>query len=366
MATSIKNPFQKLALRVVFYIALFVVSLLLFIYLFFPYNRWKKDIEVALSQYSGKTVTIEDIDGWRIIGIKLKGVTLSSLAAAEVRDKKAPRQEDEEKSEDINKGKTTEKALQKEKEQKSDRDADSGMRFDSIAARPAILSLLTGKLGIIYSAAIFDGDIDGKFKTGPMTSINVDLDDIDIESIDFLNNLLGLPFLGELKGNLDIAFPGQKTNELSGDVKLVIKNLQIGDKGSKLDLAKAGGGIMKGAIKFDPVEVGDLVLELKGENGTLNVEKLHASSKHLELDGAGEIKIKQPVSLSTLNIYVKFKFKDAYIQKSPMTKSVFSTLDKLNKFRQAKRTDGFWGFAIRGSLTGKIKPIPARIGPGGM
>ena len=365
MALSTKNPFQKLAMKVAFYIAFFFVSLLLFIYLFFPYNRWKKDIEVILSQYSGKTVTIEDIDGWRIVGIKMKGITLSSEAAAEAQDREASKEEDGEEDEEEDEGKAKGKAAGEEKP-KSDPDGDAGIRFDSIAVRPAILSLLFGKVGVIYSADIFDGDIDGRFKAGKITAIKVGLDDIDIENIDFLGNLLGLPFLGELRGDMDIEFPGQKINELSGDMKLVIKDLQIGAKGSKLDLAKAGGGIMKGAIKFDPVEVGDLVLELKGEDGTLKIEKLHASSKHLELDGAGEIKIKKPFSLSTLNIYVKFKFKDAYISKSPMTKSVFSTLDRLNKFRQAKRTDGFWGFAIRGSLAGKIKPIPARIGPGGM
>jgi hypothetical protein len=112
--------------------------------------------------------------------------------------------------------------------------------------------------------------------------------------------------------------------------------------------------------------VGDLVLEMEGEEGKLKITKMEAASRHIELMGGGDVRVAQPIGLSSMNLYVKFRFLDAYVQSSAMTKSVFSTLDRITKFRQAKRTDGFWGFALRGTISGGLKPIPAKVGPGGM
>jgi type II secretion system protein N len=380
---SLTNPVHRLVLQIAAYVGFFLAALVFFIYLFFPFNRWKDDIEDILLQRTGKTFTIEKVEGWRLIGIKLKGVTilsdkstrkggltpgpggtmgkLAGTASAGVDAAPSGTKEGMENKEGKGAAKTGKEAREKTVEK-----TPEGTVVDSVAVRPALLPLLTGKKGVVFDVEIYGGEIDGKVTFGKKTVIDVDLDDLDLRAMTFLENLLGLPFLGEVNGRADLEYSGKNAIDAKGTIKLKIADMQIGDRDSKLDLSKAGGGIIKGAIKFEPVEIGDLVVKLSGEGGRLRVLQMEAASRHIEIKGGGELKINQPISMTMLNLYVKFKFKDEYIESSAMTKSVFSTLDRLTKFRQAKRTDGFWGFAIRGALSGGIRPIPAKVGPDGM
>jgi type II secretion system protein N len=374
---SLTNPVHRLVLQIAAYAGFFLAALVFFIVLFFPFNRWKDDIEDILLQRTGKTITIEGVEGWRLIGIKLKGVTILSDKSARRQGLPAgpggtvgklggtasagAKEGMEDSKEDKGAAKTG-----KEARVETGKTAPEGTYVDSVAVRPALLPLLTGKKGVVFDVEIYDGEIDGKVTFGKKTVIDVDLDDLDLRAMTFLENLLGLPFLGEVNGRADLEYSGKNAIDTKGTIELKVADLQIGDRDSKLDLSKAGGGIIKGAIKFEPVEIGDLVVKLSGEGGRLQVLKMEAASRHIEIKGGGEVKINQPISMTMLNLYVKFKFKDEYVESSAMTKSVFSTLDRLTKFRQAKRTDGFWGFAIRGALSGGIRPIPAKVGPNGM
>ena len=372
---SLTNPVHRLVLQIAAYIGFFLVALVFFIVIFFPFNRWKDDIEDILLQRTGKTITIEEVEGWRLIGIKLKGVTILSDKSTRKQGlppgpggtmgKLAGTVADPSGTKEGTDGKEAAKTG-KEAKEKTVKNAPEGTYVDSVAVRPALLPLLTGKKGVVFDVEIYDGEIDGKVTFGKKTVIDVDLDDLDLRAMTFLENLLGLPFLGEVNGRAGLEYSGKNAIDAKGTIKLKIADLQIGDRDSKLDLSKAGGGIIKGAIKFEPVEIGDLVLKLSGEGGRLQVLQMEAASRHNEIKGGGEVKINQPISMTMLNLYVKFKFKDEYVESSAMTKSVFSTLDRLTKFRQAKRPDGFWGFAIRGALSGGIRPIPAKVGPNGM
>jgi type II secretion system protein N len=222
-------------------------------------------------------------------------------------------------------------------------------------------------VGLVFNVDIFEGDIDGKLKSSKKsTSIKLDLDDLDISRVEPLTGLLGIPFKGELSGDADLSYTSKDMEGPKGAVGLKVRGLQLGDKDSQIDLSRAGGGILKGAIKFDPVEMGNLVIKLKGEQGVVKVTTFGSSSNHIDLKGGGDITVRKPTPQSQLNLYVMFRFKDAYVQKSAMTKTVFSTIERLTKFRQAKRKDGFFGFSIKGALAGGIQTVPARTGPDGM
>jgi hypothetical protein len=92
------------------------------------------------------------------------------------------------------------------------------------------------------------------------------------------------------------------------------------------------------------------------------VDKLESSSQHLEIRGSGDVTLHEPLLASALNIYVMFKFLPAYLDKSAMTKSIFSALDRIPKMRQAKRPDGYFGYVIKGDLKSGPRPLPSRTG----
>jgi hypothetical protein len=75
------------------------------------------------------------------------------------------------------------------------------------------------------------------------------------------------------------------------------------------------------------------------------------------------VALRQPMMLSALNIYVMFKFLPAYTDKSSMTKTIFSALDRIPKMRKAKRPDGFFGYLVKGDLRKGPQAVPSRSGP---
>jgi len=361
-------------LRIICYIFSFLFFLVFFIYVFFPLNRWKGNIEEIASSYTGKVVTIDKVEGWKFIGLKLKGVRiLNKEKAKEEAFQKTIKDLDshveylldafDARGNATLDGKNTAK---KSDSANLKRENSGEFLIDEICFRPKIFSFLLGRKGIVFSIEVVGGEVNGEVSIGKKSNFEVDFDDVDLEKIHYFEDVIGLPFSGKVKGEMNLSFKGQKYSEADGEINIKIKEMQIGKAGGKLDLGKAAVGLISGAVKFEPVKVGNFKVGLKGESGVLKVTEMKASSEHLDIEGGGELKIGQTLSSTRIDLYLKFKFKDAYIQKSAMTRSIFSTLDRITKFRQAKRSDGFWGFAIRGTIAGGLKPVPARTGPNGI
>jgi type II secretion system protein N len=356
-----QNPNAIFLLRIICYIFSFLFFLVFFIYVFFPLNRWKGNIEEIASSYTGKVVTIDKVEGWKFIGLKLKGVRISSKEKVKEKIEDFGTKFRSEKADD-----TGERIEKKQEKAGAKREDSNGFLIDEMCFRPKIFSFLLGRKGIVFSIEVMGGEVNGEVSIGKKSNFEVDFDDVDLEKAHYFEDVIGLPFSGKVKGEMNLSFKGQKYSEADGEITIKVKEMQIGKTGGKLDLGKAGMGLISGAVKFEPVKVGNFKIGLKGESGVLKVTEMKASSEHLDIEGGGEIKIGQTLSSTRIDLYLKFKFKDAYIQKSAMTRSIFSTLDRITKFRQAKRSDGFWGFAIRGTIAGELKPVPARTGPNGI
>ena len=350
------------------YVLFFVCSFLLLCYLLFPFNRWKGTLEELMSRQLDRKVTIGSVGSWGVTGLKLRDVTIEKV------------EEDEEPEAGIFE-KAADKAgvKKKDRKKKEKKKRSIPLHIDRLGLRVALLPLVTGKMGVCFDARLFDGVLKGCYvdasrsilggrrdgppsEDDPRSGLDVKIRGIDLREIAQLEDLVGLPFNGVVEGDVDLSYVAGLPRTAEGDVELRIEDLRVGEKGGKIDLSKAGG-VLQGEITFEPIVVGDLVLEMKGESGILEVENLKATSQHVQIRGGGDMSLRQPLMLSVMNIYVMFKFQPAYTDKSSMTKTIFSALDRLPKMRKAKRPDGFFGYLLKGNMKNGPQFVPSRSGP---
>ncbi len=350
------------------YVAFFVAFFFVMLFVLFPLNRWKGTIEEMLSGQLDRRVTVGSVSAWGLTGLELHDVRISPEDDGE---DTAPAVASEA-ADDGSEGSSKKKARSRQRE--------TPLEIDRLSVRYSPMAALSGKLGVCFDMRIFDGSISGCYvdgsrsflgkprtldagEDGPTSSIRVKVRDIDLTRIDRIQSTTGLPFFGTAEADLDLTYEAGRPQTVEGGAEITIDDLRIGEPGGKVDLSRAGGGALSGEISFEPIDVGDLEVVLVGKEGKLVVEKLESKSQHIEIRGAGDMTMREPMLRSGLNIYVMFKFLPAYIDRSAMNKTIFSALDRIPQMRKAKRPDGYFGFLLKGDLRSGPKPLPSRSGP---
>jgi type II secretion system protein N len=315
---------------IVGYPLFYVFCLAVFLPLTFPYDKLRDRVVGSFNAEQRATggqeeLQIDEMSGYRLSGARVKGVRLFSLPTEP--------------------GKPPGK-----------------IEIEEASVRYAILPALIGHSDLSFHVNAFGGEASGSYDLhGNSKSIEVELESIDIGQIDPLVQRLGMPVRGSLGGTVRLEMPDGKASKGSGAVALEIKDVSVGDGKAKL----------QGAIALPRVEVGTVTITGEAKDGTLKISKLAAGGKDVELQGEGRILMREMATDSSCDAQIRFKINDAYRTKNDMTKSLFGApgsnipaLFELDpKVKQSKRADGFYGWAIRGSL-GRPDFSPAG-GPGG-
>lgn len=106
------------------------------------------------------------------------------------------------------------------------------------------------------------------------------------------------------------------------------------------------------------MNVGNLTFTGEAKEGVLKVTKLGAGGKDVEIAGEGRVQVRENAGDSPLDMNLRFKVNDGYRGKNNDTKSLFGepgskfpALFELDpKVKASKRTDGFYGFHMVGTL----------------
>ncbi len=333
---------QKLltALKWAAYPAFYFFCLVLFGYLTFPFDRLKDRILAEISKQSkGKDppqVTIEKLDSYWFSGVSLAGVKV-----------KIPADDSPNKVSGFGSfgGAGFGSSGGKEEPEK-----DTVIEVPEAHARARLLPLLIGRVQLDFWASVFGGEVSGSAPAGSSKG-DVDLEISDVKLLDIapLQTLLDVPIDGKVNGELSLSPLDGKFSKASGKLALSIKNLAVGDGKAKL----------LGILAIPTAKVDEIVITGEAEKGVLKISKLGAAGPDIELEGDGKINVREPWAESSLDIYVKFKFTDAYRGKDTTTKSILgepgSTSTPLiemqaAKLKKAKRSDGFYGFHVHGKL----------------
>ncbi|AKT36707.1 type II secretion system protein GspN [Chondromyces crocatus] len=321
------------------YPAFYLFCLSLFGYLTFPYDRLKdrliEEFDRAQTKRGGtatQKLEIDELDSYWFTGLEVKGARL--ILPPE--------------------GATTARGLPSAGSADS---ASSGPRpsvieIDEAHARVRILPLFMGRIRVDFWANVFGGVVQGVAPVGKTSgAIEVEMTDLDLSKIEPLEEAIGgIPLRGTLSGKLELEAPEGKFNKANGLLEITGTEVMAGDGKTKI----------KGLIELPTARLGELTVSAEAKDGILKFTKLSAGGPDVELEGDGKVNVREPWNNSLADLYVRFKFSDAYRGKNDTTKSVLGdpsgsgppglieTLEP--RMKRAKRSDGFYGWHAHGAL----------------
>jgi len=347
----VKERLLKIA-KWVAYPAFYVFCLGLFGYLAFPVNRLKDRIISEFERHSkpGQRLEIAHISTYWFTGVEVSGVKLTlppDDSAGPMGGMAIPRSGDELASAGAPK--------------------ESTITIDEAHVRVRILPLLIGRVRINFWASALGGEIEGKAPIGGSGGdVELELTKVDVGKIEPLVHMLGVPIKGLATGKLELSAVDGKFNKANGSLDLSVEGIAIGDGKAKL----------AGMIELPKAALGTLTIAGEAKDGVLKVTKLSATGTDVELIGDGRVAIREPWNDANVDLYLKFKFTDAYRNKSETTKSLLgepgSALPGLieiqvPKMKRAKRSDGFYGWHVYGPLKRlKFDPSSVDVVPGAL
>lgn len=322
-----KEKLWKVA-KWVAYPLFYLFCLALFGYLTFPFDRLKDRIlaEFGASQKGRPSAVqrleIGELAAYWFTGVRLRDVRLV-MPADEPSSPGLPKPGDAKPKEPV-------------------------VAIDEAHARVRILPLLLGKVRVDFGATAFGGEIEGVVPVGA-GEVRVDLENVDLGKVEPLVQMLGVPLKGTANGALQLEPDDEgRFSKASGSFELTITGVSVGDGKTKV----------AGLLALPEAKLGDLTFTAEAKEGVLKVTKLSASGKDLELVGDGKIALREPWSDSILDLYVRFKFSDAYRGKNESTKGLLGApgsnvpgmIDLDPRMKKAKRPDGFYGWHVHGPL----------------
>ena len=236
--------------------------------------------------------------------------------------------------------------------------------LDEAHVRVRILPLLIGRVRVDFWASAMGGEVRGTAPVGGSGgTVEVEVTKVELGKIEPLTQALGLPLKGTATGKLSLAAVDGKFSKAEGALDLTIADILVGDGKTKI----------QGLIELPAARVGTLTLTAEAKDGILKVTKLASQGADVELIGDGRITTKEPWNESQADLYLRFKFTDAYRTKSDTTKTLLgdptSPLPGLiemqvPKMKKAKRPDGFFGWHMHGALKNpKFDPSTVDVAP---
>jgi type II secretion system protein N len=229
--------------------------------------------------------------------------------------------------------------------------------IDELYGSVSLFRLLFGKVAGSFGATIQSGEIEGTFSSSDAEqSLDVKLSKVGVGDIPILSDLAGLPLKGTVDGQVEITLPEKNPSKAEGKIELDLTGLAAGDGKSK---------ILK-VIALPELKVGSLKLAATITEGRVKLDSATAKGPDFEMVMDGNVRLREPMTSSMLDLGMRFKFLDSYKNKNDITKGLFGTagvpglFEMDEKVRRAKREDGFYGWRVVGTLEQPLfEPNPA-------
>jgi type II secretion system protein N len=223
--------------------------------------------------------------------------------------------------------------------------------LDKVTIKVSALSLLFGDPKVSVSAKLYGGDLDATVRVNDkqeLTSLDVDIDGIDIGGIPAVVGAVGAAVSGKLDLRAVVDMGKLPDKDASGHMKLALKGLSLGP--GKLSLVP-GGFEMEEAI-----QMGNLAGKMTIKEGVGTIESLKfEGTPDIEAEVAGTLAIRPKLELSRLDIDGFFRPTAPFLQKNTKIQSALEIGEKLTlpgapSLTKAKDTEGRYYFGVKGSM----------------
>jgi type II secretion system protein N len=272
-------PLKKLSSRgliAIGYLAFTVFSLLLFLWLTFPYEVLRQRLVIQAEQ-AGMALAVRSA-GPALFGMKLESVQLMPDSPDGLPD-------------------TTRALL-----------------IDQVSVRPSLLPM-----GVRVHADMMGGEVVGSWGLLGDPDLSVSLEGLNPQRGNFIG-YTGLDLEGLLEGGIDLTMPKLDTGEAD-----------FSKAGGELTLQLAGtqlnGGTLPGALPLDlpSARLGDLQLTLPIEEGVGTIS-LAGNGEDLQLQGEGTLNLARRLEMSRLDLMVKLRASEEFARAQPMIGMGLNTL----------------------------------------
>jgi type II secretion system protein N len=285
--------------RIAGYAAFTVFSLVLCLYLTFPYDVVERQVRTSAAQ-AGYLVEFGSL-GPGLFGVTARGVKLMRQPAAG-----------------------------------QEADPTAALLIDRVSARPSLLPL-----GLALSADAFGGDVSGHVGVVGTRSVRLSLEGLDPKKGNF-QGFTGVDLDGRINGELALDIP---VTPLPGG-KVESPDLGSANGLLTLDLAnlQVNGGTLKGDLPLDlpKAALGTITARIKFDKGTGTLETLEGTGEDLQLGGEGTVTLARILEASQLNMTVRLKPSPDFTRSAGIVGSGISFLppDKKDPTFRAARLAG--------------------------
>ncbi len=207
------------------------------------------------------------------------------------------------------------------------------IELEQIDARAHVLALITGGVGANVEVPIAKGLVEADFSDGSSgTSVDATIAGVELALVPGAADAIGLPLSGTVDAKIELELSKEDVKKSSGLIEL---------KGSGLELLE--GGKVSG-FPVPALALGNLDWSVPVKDGKLLFEKQEMKGENVEVKLDGEITLNKDFSRSVLNLVVSFQPTDAFLKKEPLLGAL------LQNIRSAKGSDGFYSYAMTGSI----------------
>jgi len=279
------------ALRIIGYVAFFGLSFALGLYFTFPWNAVGERIGVMITEQTGWDVSAEELEPSWITGIRMRGVQVEPPEATEP------------------------------------------LELDEVVARASIMTFLTGGRGGSVWIPIGNGELDLTLtQYSETTSVQAKAESVELGLVPGFASFTGLPMSGVVSLDADIELNREDASASSGRIELEGTDLETGE----------GGKIANYPVPA--LRLGNLDWDVEFERGRADLPRQEVRGGDVELDVEGTINLASPVERTTVNITASFRPTPEFLAEEPFIKAL------LNNIERAKGDDGFYSYAVSGSV----------------
>jgi type II secretion system protein N len=314
------------------YPVIYLGMLAIFARVTFPYERVKERLVAefnAKQAASGLRLDIEEMSGRYLFGVEAENVKLTRTPPIDP----------------MSFGSTVEEQKPKV------------TVIDELYGSISVWRLLFGRVAGSFGATMQAGEIEGDFSSSDAEqSLAVKLSQVAVGDIPMISDLAGLPLKGLVDGEIDVTLPEKLPTKAEGKVTLTMDGISAGDGKAK---------VLK-VIALPELKVGTVKVAATITEGKVKLDTVSAKGADFEMIMDGNVRLREPIGSSLLDMGMRFRFLDSYKNKNDITKGLFGSngvpglFEMDEKVRRAKREDGFYGWRVVGTMEKPlVEPNPS-------
>jgi type II secretion system protein N len=230
--------------------------------------------------------------------------------------------------------------------------------IEDVSLKVGLFGLMFGRPTYTVRAHALQGELKAKIGMSPaQQTIFIDAKNLVLTGVPGIQQAITLPVAGTISLNVDAVAAKSMAANLDGKAEITIEDFILGDGKAKLTVP--GDPFMAAGITFPRLRFGTVNGQLIMEKGKGRIEGLHVKSPDGEAYLEGYIDLRDPLGMSQIHGYLRFKPSEALVKREP-TVELMS-----NAMSASKRPDGFIGFQLSGPLSA-IYYLPNQNPPPGV